>query len=418
MSPRDADTGARILEGRRILYLAHRFPYPPVGGAKVRACYSIRRLAAANHVTVAAPVRDADEAAAARELADMGVRVETAPLSRSAALLRTAFSALTLRTASAGYFHAPSLARRVQSLLRTEPFDLVIVHSSSIAPYVEDLQGVVKVLDFVDMDSQKWRDYCTHVAVAKRPVYALEGWTLARLERRLARRFDLNVVATAFEADSLRQIAGAVPSAIVANGVDLEYFQPSDAPVDDRLVCFTGRMDYLPNVQGMRAFCAQVWPQVRARLPDARLRIVGAAPAPAIRALHGQDGIEVTGTVSDVRPCVRAAGCAVAPLQIARGTQNKVLEAMAMGIPVVASSLAARGVDARAGTDLLVADAPQETAEAISRLLTEPGLRDRLAEAGRARVAAHHDWSTTLDCLERRLADLLADAPAAARKGT
>ena len=417
MSPRDADTGPRILEGRRILYLAHRFPYPPVGGAKVRACYTLRRLAEANHVTVAAPVRDAAEAAAARELADLGVQVETAMMPRPAALLRTVISAITLRTASAGYFQAPALARRVRRLLRTEPFDLAIVHSSSVAPYIEDVQGVVKVLDFVDMDSQKWRDYCAHVALARRPVYALEWLTLARLERRLARRFDLNVTATAFEADSLHEIAGAVPSAVVSNGVDLQYFQPSGAPVDDRLVCFTGRMNYLPNVQGMRAFCLAVWPQVRARVPDARLRIVGAAPGPAIRALHGRDGIEVTGTVPDVRPYVRDAGCAVAPLQIARGTQNKVLEAMAMGIPVVASSLAARGVDARAGTDLLVADAPQDTAEAISRLLTEPRLRGRLAEAGRARVAAHHDWSTTLDTLERRLADLLADAPAAARKG-
>ena len=407
MTPRD-DGGGGIRD-LRILYLSHRFPYPPSGGAKVRAYHTIMRLADHNTVTVAAPVRDAEELAAAETLAGQGLRVETALISRAGGLVRTLRSALTGQTASRGYFRAPRLVRRVRHLIAQGEFDLVMVHSSSVAPYVADLVGPTKVLDFVDMDSRKWLDYTRYTGFPIRLVYALEGRSLARIERRLAAQFDLNVVATAVEAESLQAIAGTVPHTVVPNGVDLSYFQPTQDAYDPKSVCFVGRMDYFPNVHAMCRFCAKAWPQVRRAVPSARLRIVGANPTARVRELARIAGVEVTGTVEDVRPYVHAAACTVAPLEIARGTQNKLLESMALGVPVVASPLAARGVDARAPDHLLQAADPTETAQRVVELMTDPQERARLASAGRAQVESRHDWARALDRFEHDVKATLPD---------
>jgi len=400
--------GARSLRNRRILYVTHRLPYPPAGGAKVRAFHSIRHLAAHNTVTVAAPVRDAEEAEAARELAKLCAGVLTAPIGRTRALAQALWQAGTARPASLGYFHAPVLARRIASFLQREPVDLIVVHCSAVAHYVEKLGTSPKVLDFVDMDSRKWLDYSRVTGFPKNLVHAWEGWTLGRRERRLARQFDLSVVATAQEADTLRALAGEVPSAVVRNGVDLAFFHPSRTPYAPDRICFIGRMDYFPNEQAMVAFCRDVLPRIQARRPRARLTIVGADPTPAVWSLARQPGVEVTGSVEDVRPYVWRAAVTVAPLQLARGTQNKILESMAMGVPVVASDLAARGVDAVPGEHLLAATTPAETAEMVLRLLEDPAERARLGAAGRALVAARYSWSTTLRDLEACLADCLA----------
>lgn len=400
--PRDSGV-SREVRGLRILYLTHRFPYPPAGGAKVRAYHSIMRLAEANSVTVAAPVRDAEEREAAETLASLGPSVETASISRLAALLRTAVYAATGRTASVGYFRAPRLVRRVLELGEAGAFDLIIVHSSSVAPYVAGLRGTPKVLDFVDMDSRKWLDYTAYSSWPKRLVYALEGRALGRLERTLARRFDLNMTATQFEADSLIEIAGQVPHAVVPNGVDLRYFTPADAPYDPVRVCFVGRMDYFPNALAMQRFCAESWPLIRQVVPNARLQIVGANPMPEVRDLASISGVEVTGTVDDVRPYVRAAACTVAPLEIARGTQNKLLESMAMGVPVIASPLAARGVDASAPDEIWIAQDVTRMAEGVVALMTDPEARARLAKMGRARVEETYDWVRALDQFEEQI---------------
>jgi hypothetical protein len=375
------------------------------------------QLARDNTVTVAAPVRDPDEAAAAQTLASLGPRVETASISRLGGLLRTVVSAATGRTASVGYFRSPDLARRIKRLSTEGAFDLIVVHSSSVAPYVCNLTGCAKVLDFVDMDSRKWVDYTAYARFPMRLVYALEGRCLARLERKLAQRFDLNVTATAFESDTLAAIAGDVPRAVVPNGVDLDYFQPSEGAYDPMLACFVGRMDYFPNVHAMTRFCWETWPIVRRAVPSARLQIVGANPTPKVRALAELPGVQVTGTVDDVRPYVLAAACTVAPLEIARGTQNKLLESMALGVPVIASALAARGVDAHTPEHLLVADGPDATAQRVVGIMRDPTERARLSAAGRARVESRHAWGRALDGFEREVAAVVQATAASDNSG-
>ncbi len=395
-----------MIAGKRILYVTHRFPFPPAGGARVRAYHSIRHLAARNAVTVAAPVRDAEEAAAVAGLEAEGVEVLAAPISRSRAAVQSLAHAATGRPASMGYFRAPRLVRDVARWIAARSPDLIVVHCSSVAPWVARAR-LPKVLDFVDMDSGKWRDYASFSAAPKSLVYRWEARTLARAEARLARAFDLSLVTTEFERESLRAIAGDVPAMVVRNGVDLDYFRPLGEARDPHLICFVGRMDYLPNARAMIRFCREVMPRIRNTLPQARLRIVGAAPGPDVRALAALPGVEVTGTVDDVRPHVGRAALTVAPLTIARGTQNKVLESMAMGVPVVASTLAARGVDMEPGEHLLVADAPADLAEAVLSLLQNETKRAALAQAALERVTAIYPWSESQRAFEEALSRVL-----------
>ncbi len=407
----NADNGAvaPALHGRRILYLTHRLPYPPAGGARVRAYHAIRWLAAHNRVTVAAPVRGPDEAAAAKSLSRLCHRVLTGPIGRNRALAQCCWQAGIGRPASVGYFDVPALRRRIRTLLVAEPFDLIVVHCSAVAPYVADAQGIPKILDMVDVDSRKWHDYSRVTSPPRSLVYAREGRTLENLERRMAGRFDLVITATDHEADTLRALAGDVPQAVVRNGVDLDEFHPIDDAYDPDRICFIGRMDYFPNEQAVTAFCAEVWPRIRQRRPRANFLIVGAEPTAAIRSLARTPGVQVTGSVADVRPFVWRAAATVAPLRLARGTQNKILESMAMGVPVVASRLAARGVDAVADRHLLVGDDPAEMAEQILRLLDDPAERDRFARAGRELVEARYAWATTLRDLDAALTRCLTD---------
>jgi sugar transferase (PEP-CTERM/EpsH1 system associated) len=182
--------------------------------------------------------------------------------------------------------------------------------------------------------------------------------------------------------------------------VDSSFFAPASEPHDPDTVVFIGRMDYFPNQQCMFDFCAQVLPALKARRPSVKLQIVGADPSPAVRKLGEIPGVEVTGSVPDVRPYVTRAALTVAPLRIARGTQNKILEAMAMGVPVVSSRIAAGGVDAVPGEHLLTGDTPAEIAEAVLRILDNPAERARLSEAGRARVMSHHAWPSSMKRLD------------------
>jgi len=301
----------------------------------------------------------------------------------------------TATPSSFGYFYSSALRRRIETVLTRDSLDLIVVHCSSVAPYVASAR-VPKMLDFGDMDSQKWLLYARHRALPLAAGFWLEGHKLERTEKNLARAFDLCTCTTREELETLRGFRVATDTDWFPNGVDGQYFSPTTAAYDTDQVCFVGRMDYFPNQQAVRWFCADVLPLIRARHPRVKFTIVGAAPPRSITALAATHGIAVTVTVPDVRPLVQAAALTVAPLIIARGTQNKILESMAMGVPVVASGTAARGVDAEPGRHILAADSPAEFAAAVLGLLEQPPERARLAAAGRERVLSNHSWAASL----------------------
>lgn len=394
----------------RILFLCHRFPYPPNEGGKIRSFNMIRHLSRNHAVVVASLTRNEAERQATADLERYCAAVVSAPIGPVAAWLKTLLALPTPRPSSFGYFASPALARRLRALWAAQSFDLVIAHSSSVGPYAAALTGVPKIIDFCDMDSRKWLIYRDQKPFPVSLGYGLEAIKLTRVERRLAAEFDCATCATPAELESLEAIAPGVRGDWFPNGVDLDFFQPREGAHDPDQICFLGRMDYYPNAQAISVFVQQVLPLIRAQRPRTKLAIVGASPSAAVRALARVEGVTVTGSVPDVRPFLAASACSIAPLVIARGTQNKILESLAMGVPVVASGQAARGLDAVPGEHLLAADGPAATAAALLGLLADPQERRRLALAGRARMESHHSWAGAMAKLDRIIAQTMARA--------
>ena len=395
----------------KILFVCHRFPFPLDSGGKIRSFNMIKHLSASHEVTVASLARSEAEAKEGEGIAPHCSEYHLATVSAPVQWLRMIATVPTPITASASYFHSDALAGTIRRLLRERKFDLIVVHCSSVAHYVSGVRDLPKILDFTDMDSQKWLEYARYKPFPLSLGYRWEGVKLRAEEKQLARRFDLCTVATRAEWETLKSYGIDTPSDWFPNGVDSEFFAPTDDPYEPDTISFVGRMNYYPNQECMFDFCANVLPLLRARRPNLKLDIVGADPSPAVRKLGELPGVTVTGSVPDVRPCLRRSALTVAPLNIARGTQNKILEAMAAGVPVVTSRIAAGGVDAAPEEHLLVASTPGEYRDAILRILGDPAERRRLAQAGRARMLSHHTWASSM----KRLDAMIERAVAARR---
>ena len=389
-----------------ILFLCHRVPYPPKRGGKIRPFNMIRHLARSHEVAVATLVRSAQEESDAEQLRSYCDELYVGRISPFEAWARFGLYGLMGRPATFGYFHSPALYQKVRRLLALRKFDAILVHCSSMGHYVAHHEGCRKVMDFGDADSEKWLEYA---ATSPPPVswaFRLEGKRVRKAEQRLGAQFDAVSVNAPRERDVL---AGYVrsPIAVIPNGVDLEYFQPGSSSargyIPNRII-FTGNMSYRPNVEAVRHFVAMIFPQILREIPDTQFHIVGMDPTPAVRRLADGNRIVVTGRVDDIRPYFDSAAVAVAPLRVARGLQNKVLEAMAMRVPVVSSPAAFAGISAVAGQDLLVAGRPGEFSRAVVNLLRDSAARERVAAAGRACVETNHNWSQLLE----RLEDLVA----------
>lgn len=335
--------------------------------------------------------------------------VHAAPVTRNGRMARTLLGLRPGRPLTLSWFHDPDLARWVTKGLADDRYDAVLAYSSAMAAYVPDKAGgPFRLLDMVDVDSEKWRAYAAAAKGPKRLLWAREARTLLAFERRAAAAFDRTVFVSAQEAATFTSLAPEVADRIgwVENGVDLDRFDPTASwpdpfPGGKPAIVFTGTMDYRPNIDAVTYFAQEVMPLLASLAPAPQFHIVGANPAPIVRALASRPGINVTGNVPDIRPYLAHAAVAVAPLRIARGIQNKVLEAMSMARPVVASPEAYQGVRAEPGRDLLVADGAEAMATAVARVLA--GELPGLGAAGRSAVIAGHDWSATLARLDGML---------------
>ena len=385
----------------KILYVCHRFPFPPKRGGKIRPFNMIRHLSAQGHqVTVCSLARSPAEAKEGEGIAGHCHRYEMAVVSNPVQALRMVARLPLPTPSSMGFFYSPQLARRIDGLLASEKFDLIFVHCSSVAQYVENVVGIPKILDFGDMDSQKWLEYANYKPFPLSLGYRLEGLKMLAAEKRLARKFDMCTATTRAEWQTLEDYHAAASTDWFPNGVDAGFFKPDGGGYDADTLSFIGRMDYYPNQECMFDFCRNTLPLIQARRPSAKLIIVGADPSPAVRKLGDLKGVTVTGSVADVRPYILRSAAMVAPLNIARGTQNKILEAMAMGVPVVTSPAGAGGVDAEDGRHFLVGDSPAAYAEACLRLMQDAGERQRFATAGRERMQTNHDWQASMRRLD------------------
>lgn len=390
----------------RILMLAHRIPYPPHTGDKTRAFHIARHLARRHEVTLGCLIDDSTDTGGLVPLREMVGAVEVGrlwkPWSVGKGLVRLGVGG----SVSMSYFYSRALQQRVAYRAAQRPYDLVYLSSTPMARYARELDAPV-VMDFVDVDSDKWRQYAEHVRAPAKWLYRMESRRLEAAEAEVARSARLCLLATPAEEVLLRSFAPWARTAVVRNGISLDQFQPFERSTAPAAVIFTGAMDYLPNVDAVRYFCHEILPLVRHRVPETRVYIVGLNPSAEVRRLAETPGVTVTGMVPDVRPYYHRASVCVAPLRIGRGVQNKVLQAMAMGLPVVASSVAHRGLEAVPGRHLHVEDKPEVFAERVIGLLVSPRDAVAMGRQGRAFVESHHGWDASLARLEATLQSLV-----------
>lgn len=388
-----------------ILFLAHRIPFPPDRGDKIRSWHILRHLAGLGRVHLACFADDeADAAHLAALRAALGGRLGEAhvEIRRTGKAVAAARALLAGKPVSLTLFDSPSLRAFVERCLMKPEVESVFTFSGQMAQFVPAHLRQRFVMDFVDIDSAKFAAY----AEAGGPlaiVHRREAKRLFAFERTVAARADVSLFVSDAEAALFRSEAGLAGADIraLANGVDLDFYRPgaaAPAEAPHPLVVFTGQMDYQPNIDAVAWFAGEVLP----RLPGATFAIVGRNPADAVRRLASERVI-VTGAVPDVRTWLAAADVVAAPLRIARGIQNKVLEAMAMARPVVASPAAAEGIDVRPGEELVVADGSAAEAEAVVALLGAPELARSIGTAARARMVARYGWDARLAALPAML---------------
>jgi sugar transferase (PEP-CTERM/EpsH1 system associated) len=392
-----------------ILYLVHRLPYPPDKGDKVRSYHIFEHLRARHRVFVGTFVDDrADEPhvdalrARCADLRAVRLNPRRARIASLAGLLNG--EALTLT-----YYRSAALYEWVRETCRRESIDAVVVFSSSMVPYAQLAPGVPLLLDLVDVDSAKWTDYAPRHRWPLSWLYRREGRLLLAYERMAARASGRCYLSSTKEAELFVRMAPecAEVTEVMTNGVDPVFFAPdpersSPFEAGELPIVFTGAMDYLPNVEAVTWFAQEVLPALRRRHPAASFHVVGRSPTAAVRALAG-DGVCVTGTVPDVRPYLQHAAVVVAPLRLARGIQNKILEAMAMERPVVAARACAQALTAEPGRELETAECASEYLDAVGELLADPVKAGALGRAGRERVLRSYAWAAHLAALDRHL---------------
>jgi sugar transferase (PEP-CTERM/EpsH1 system associated) len=382
-----------------LLLLCHRIPYPPDKGDKIRSYRWWTALCERYRVHLGAFVDDPDDWVHAERLERACESLLLLPLPRRAATLRSLWGLASGEPLTLPYYRDRRMAAWVDERLDSGRVALALVYCSAMAQYVTGRSGlgVRRAIDFVDLDSDKWRQYAERKPWPIRWVYRREARRLGAYERAVARELDASLFVSPEEAAPLRaqvpEVAGRVGA--IRNGVDTDYFDPAPPrpnpfPPGREAVVFTGAMDYWANVDAVVWLVREVWPRVRAERPQALLAIVGARPSPQVQALAGADCL-VTGRVEDVRPYLAQAQVVVAPLRIARGIQNKVLEGMAMARPVVVTSLGLEGIPAEPGVEVLVADGAQAFAAATLAVLA--GAHPGLGERARRRVAADFSWA-------------------------
>jgi sugar transferase (PEP-CTERM/EpsH1 system associated) len=390
---------------RAILFLCHRLPWPPAKGDKIRSYHVLRRLAEHYRVYLGTFVDDPADWRWQGEVETICAGACIRPLGKWQGRAR-ALGALARGDAlTVGFYRDRVLQRWVDGLVAAGAVDTVLCYSSGVAPLVLHHAGLRRVMDFVDVDSDKWRQYALARRGVARGIFRREAKRLAAFERRVATAFDASIFVSGAEAAFFRTIALDAAGKVhgVANGVDCGYWNPAAGyanpyPDGARAIAFTGAMDYRANVDAVVWFAHAAWPRIRQRRPDARFYIVGSHPTDDVRALDQLDGVTVTGRVEDVRPYLAHAYAAVAPLRIARGIQNKVLEALAMAKPVLATPEAWEGIEDFDGRLGCISGDPAALAEEAARWLGLPA--PATAPMARATVQARFDWQRNLDAYE------------------
>ncbi len=385
-----------------LLLLVHRIPYPPNKGDKIRSYHLLKHFASQYRVHLGTFIDDVDDwrhVDAVKALCAESCFVELHPARARLLSLR---GLLTGKPLTLTYYRSGELQRWVHSTMAAHSIRRVVAFSSAMAQFADEFTGVRRVMDFVDVDSDKWAQYAKSKSWPLSWVYRRESETLLGYERRVAEHWDASVLVSDDEADLFRRLAPRAAARVsgISNGVDSDYFSPqhhyaTPYPAGGPVLVFTGAMDYWANIDAVVWFAREVFPQVRAQIKDARFYIVGSRPSAEVQAWAQSGGVTVTGAVPDVRPYVHYAVAAVAPLRIARGIQNKVLEALSMARPVIATRAAAEGLKSRPEDAIRIADDAQHFAEQCVALLRGE-IAPHAGSSARHCVIEHYSWAGNL----------------------
>lgn len=404
-----------------VLYLVHRLPYPPNKGDKVRSYHLLKHLASLHRVHLGTFIDDPQDRTHVAVVEQMTAGLHVVDLHPAVAKLKSLQGLARGEALSLPYYADRSMRRWVERVVRDEQIDAIVVFSSAMAQYVqkqlEAADGPVVLIDFVDVDSAKWAHYAARHRWPLSWLYRRESRQLLAFERRVARVADQSFFVTERESALFCELAPECAARVstIGNGVDADYYAPDAArpsPFTDQPVApivFTGAMDYWPNVDAVIWFSHEVLPLIRQTLPAVRFCIVGRSPPAAVQAL-ASDHVSITGTVPDVRPYLQHAGVVVAPLRVARGIQNKILEAMSMERPVVASTACVDAFDAPTRATLATATSAPDFAQRVLVFYDAPQQASNLGRQARASVLQRFSWAAHMAAIEAFMNRSLTEA--------
>lgn len=391
-----------------LLLLVHRIPYPPNKGDKIRSYHLLRHLAQRYTVHLGTFIDDENDLQYIDTVKAWCGDSHFIRLNPRLAKLGSLTALLHKRPLSLDYYRSAEMQDWVDGIVKKHAIQRVMIFSSVMAQFTENVTAARRVIDFVDIDSDKWRQYADKKSWPMSWLYRREGQCLLSYERKLACAYDASLFVSQAEADLFKQLAPESVAKIgyFNNGVDTEYFSP-DLPHDnpystnEKVMVFTGAMDYWPNIDAVQWFVSEVFPGVRQCHPGALFYIVGSRPSEQVLALASVEGVRVTGSVPDVRPYLAYAQVAVAPLRIARGIQNKVLEAMAMAKVVVVSAQALEGISVKSGEGLLLAESASQFIDILADVLNQAA--PKIETLARHKVNTLYDWNSNLLAVDRLL---------------
>ncbi len=393
----------------KIIYLSHRIPFPADKGEKIRTFHQLKYLLSQGFdITVLSPVSDDNEVLFATQLEQaLPLRVVTARL--GPAWLRKLKGLISRQALSVSHFYSSALAEKLTETVRTSLPDAIVCTSSAMACYLESLRQKQLIpsscrvlMDFMDLDSDKWQQYAAQSSGPWRWIYQREARLIDNAEQMAHANFDHCFFISANETNLFcARLGTSAKVSVLANGIDTQEFYPAHKPLNAAapVFLFTGVMDYLPNEDAVLWFVKSCWQQVLQQWPAARFIIAGMQPSQKIQQLARIQGITVTGYVNDILPYYHQADVFIAPFRLARGVQNKILQAMACGIPVITTTLGAEGIACRHGEHLLLADDEQEILRQITAVLTKPELYGALQQAGPALIQQTYSWEGVLQAL-------------------
>ncbi len=394
---------------QRILFICHRIPYPPNKGDKIRSFNFIRHFASNHEVHLAFMVDNKDDLKNIEPLEKISKSIFFETFSPRVKKVTSVVKALLFKSQpiSIPYFYSNKLQHKIDCFLDNNAIDSIFCFSSPTAEYLYNskhyhslLESIPWVMDLIDVDSHKWRQYADTHSQPLRWLYKREANYLLKYEQRIVREFQKTILVSQAEKNLLDRYVSSSNTKAIGNGVDLQYFAPGQGgKIHNKVptLVFTGAMDYWPNVDGVEWFANAIFPLIKKEKPDVQFQIVGSNPSPQVQELSKMDGVFVVGYVADVRDYFAAADICVIPLRIARGIQNKVLEAMAMGKAVVCTAEALEGISAEPGKDLIVAEDPEDFSKSILMLLNNDTYREELGEKARNCMEKNYSWAQALE---------------------